>query len=199
MSDQPPLTAALFPELPPLPAAPTMRALSRHAPHLGRLEAIYLRPARLQAVRAVDHAVALVGQGLQGDRAAARAPKLTNEGGVDAGHKRQVTLLQAEHLGVITALAHRGPVDAAELRRNLLISGLNLLAGKALFKDTPLLLCIGDSVQLEITGPCDPCSRMETVLGPGGYHAMRGHGGMTARVRQGGDLRVGDPVRCLPG
>lgn len=187
--------------MPSLPSSPTLRALSRHAPHPGQLEAIYLRPARLQTVHSVDQATALVGQGLQGDRAASRPPSLAQGPGARVGgrDKRQVTLIQAEHLGAIAALAHRGPVDAAELRRNLLISGLNLLACKALFKDTPLLLCIGESVQLELTGPCDPCSRMETVLGPGGYHAMRGHGGMTARVLRGGVLRVGDAVRCLPG
>ncbi|TDP82189.1 MOSC domain-containing protein [Aquabacterium commune] len=188
-----PETHPLFPSASALPAHPTMRELSRHAPHIGRLDAIHLRPARLQAVQSVDSAIALVDQGLQGDRTAARAPSRPG------GSKRQVTLMQAEHLGVIAALTHRDSVDAAALRRNLLVSGLNLVACKALFKDTPLLLCIGTEVQLELTGPCDPCSRMEAVLGPGGYHAMRGHGGMTARVLRGGVLRVGDAVRCLPG
>ena len=184
------MSSTLFPDL---PGAPTLRDLSRHAPHTGRLDAIFLRPARMQPVQSVATAVAIAGRGLQGDRSAAVLP------GKPGGGKRQVTLIQAEHLGVIAALAHREAVDASALRRNLLISGINLLASKGLFKDTPLLLCIGEEVQLELTGPCDPCSRMETVLGSGGYHAMRGHGGMTARVLQGGTLRVGDPVRCVPG
>lgn len=189
MSDTP----SFLPELPGLATPASLRELSRHAPHTGRLDAIYLRPARMQKVVSVDAAIALVDRGLQGDRSAARAPSRPG------GSKRQVTLLQAEHLGVIATLSHNDGLDAALLRRNLVISGLNLLACKALFKDAPLRVCIGSDVQLEITGPCDPCSRMEVVLGSGGYHAMRGHGGMTARVLQGGNLRVGDTVRCVPG
>ena len=103
---------------------------------------------------------------------------------------RAVTLIQAEHLPVIAALAGLAAAPPAKLRRNLVVSGLNLAALRH------RRLRIGGAT-LEVTGPCPPCSRMEEALGPGGYNAMRGHGGWYARVVEPGRLGVGDEVRPL--
>lgn len=158
---------------------PTLAELRTTLPRPGRVEAILLRTQRRGPVTSADRVRALPGQGLAGDRRAERAP--------DPEAKRQVTLVQAEHLEVVARLLGRDAVDPALLRRNLVVSGLNLLALKdARFR-------VGE-VELEGTGPCHPCSRMEELLGPGGYNAVRGHGGITARVLTGGDVCVGDAV-----
>ena len=151
----------------------TLAELQARFAQPGRIEAIWLRPARGEAM--VPFATADVTEaGLAGDRARAG--------------KRAVTLIQAEHVPVIAALAGLDAVDPAVLRRNIVVSGLNLTAfrGKRLRVGAALL---------ELTVPCHPCSKMETVLGHGGYSAIRGHGGMCARVVTPGGVAVGDEVR----
>ncbi len=161
--------------------------LSQH-PGEGRVDGIWLRPARDAPAVAVNAVRALAGRGLDGDRAAARTSRQAG------GSRRQVTLFQAEHLAPLAAWLGRPAIDPGVLRRNLVIAGLNLLAARSPLRGLELLLHIGEEVLLEVTGPCDPCSKMERELGAGAYNALRGHGGVTARVLTDGEIRVGDRV-----
>ena len=146
-------------------------------PRAGRVDWIGLRPARDVAMLPVEVAKATAGKGLSGDRYAS------------GSGKRGITLIQAEHLPVIAALAGHA-LTPALLRRNVVVSGIPLIA----LKDRQFR--IGDVV-LQGTESCDPCSRMETALGAGGYNAMRGMGGLCARIISGGNFRLGDQVVAL--
>lgn len=160
--------------------ATDIATMLRTFPREGRLEWIGLSPARKAPIEVVSEAHCALRTGLEGDRHA-----LGGRG------KRQVTLIQAEHFPVISALVGR-EVGPADVRRNLMVSGINVWA----LKDR--VFRIGDVV-LKGTGPCAPCNRMEANLGPGGYNAMRGHGGITASVVEAGVLRVGDAVVFVDG
>ncbi|NVK40885.1 MAG: MOSC domain-containing protein [Oceanospirillaceae bacterium] len=153
-----------------------MAQLLATLPQQGRLERILIRPSREEAMQGLQQAEIAPGTGIVGDRF---------QGRVDS--KRQVTLFQAEMLPVLASLLHVDSVDPRLLRRNLLVRGISLqaLSGRR-FR-------IGE-VLLEGAGQCHPCSRMEKALGPGGFNAMRGIGGLCARVIEGGRIRVGDSV-----
>lgn len=159
----------------------TIAELTATMPQVGRLEWIGLRPVKREPMQAVAAVEAISNHGLEGDHRLQRKP----------GGKRQVTLIQAEHLPAIASLSGHAEVVPQWLRRNLLVSGINLYALRE------RRFFIGD-VLFEGTGICAPCSRMEQTLGAGGYNAMRGHGGINARVISGGRLHVGDDVRFAP-
>jgi len=160
------------------PESPLADLMARF-PHAGRVGWIGVRPERGQAMRAVDEVEADPGFGLSGDRYRGKSGK------------RHVTLIQAEHLPVMAQLMGWDELDPAVLRRNIVVSGINVIALK---KQT---FRIGEAL-LEGTGPCDPCSKMEMSLGEGFYNIMRGHGGLTARVLEAGTIRIGDAVRFVP-
>jgi len=146
-------------------------------PQTGRLTWIGIRPERRQKPLAVTTVEAITDQHLAGDHYQGKP-----------GSKRQVTLIQAEHLAAVASIMGLPELNPGLIRRNLVVAGINLLA----LKDRQFW--VGE-VLLTYTGQCHPCSRMEENLGPGGYNAMRGHGGITARILQGGQIKLGDPVR----
>ncbi len=149
--------------------------LTSNFPRAGKVQWIGLRPKRDVPMQEVSEANAVADKGLLGDRYAS------------GSGKRGITLIQAEHLPVIAALSGHEEILPATLRRNIVVSGIPLIAliGKK-FR-------IGEVI-LEGTDACDPCERMEAALGPGAYNAMTGHGGLCARILQGGRISIGDTL-----
>jgi len=128
----------------------------------------------------LDHADITVEQGIHGDFRGSLKP---------GRNKRQVTVMAAE--GWRDALRELDAAIPWEQRRvNLLVEGLALEgAGDA-------RIVFDSGLVLEITGECDPCSRMEEVA-PGLKAVLLPHwrGGVTTKVIQSGPIRVGDKVR----
>ncbi len=145
----------------------------------GRVAWIGVRLARRQSLLSCEAVIAATDAGLEGDHYRTRR-----------GGKRQLTLIQSEHLDAIASYLGVGTLSPGLLRRNVVTEQINLLA----LKDKRFQ--IGSAV-LEYTGECHPCSRMEELLGSGGYNAVRGHGGITARIISGGEIRLGDEIKVI--
>lgn len=141
----------------------------------GAVDWIGCRPAR-RADMEVFQSVQVSMAGLDGDRGKAG--------------KRAVTLIQAEHLPAIAAYLGMETIAPSRLRRNIVVSGLNLASLKG------RQVRLGSAV-VELSVVCAPCSRMEEEFGSGGYAAVRGHGGWCAQVIEPGFIAVGDRVEPL--
>jgi len=153
-----------------------VESLIKNLPQTGKLVWVGVRPERKAPLKRLNEVRITEDEGLVGDHFSA-----TNK-------KRQVTLIQQEHLDGVAGMLGKSSIDPVQTRRNLVVQGINLLALRnERFR-------IGDVV-LEGTGYCHPCSRMEENLGDGGYNAMRGHGGITAKVISGGIITLGDEVK----
>lgn len=157
-----------------------IKELISNIPQTGTVEWLSIRPVKRKPPKQVEEVLAETSGGLAGDHYNGKSGK------------RQVTLIQAEHLDTVASILEKESIEPGLTRRNIVVSGINLLAlNEQQFQ-------IGEAV-LEMTGYCHPCSRMEENLGAGGYNAMRGHGGITARVIKSGKIKKGDAVRLIGG
>ena len=113
------------------------------------------------------------GHGIEGDRHAGRG----------SNNARQVLLMDRE------TLAEFG-LSAGEVRENVTTSGLDLSKLQMGWR-----LSVGE-VELEVTGECTPCSRLEEIS-PGLQERSEGRRGILAAVKRSGSVSVGDGVRVL--
>ncbi|MEM1402636.1 MAG: MOSC domain-containing protein [Pseudomonadota bacterium] len=146
----------------------------------GTLDWIGLRRERRKPMEVMHRAMALEGLGLEGDHRSDKTP----------GSGRQVTIISREFIEQTAHFLGQREIDPGQLRRNLVVSGINLHAlrhqrfsiGEALFEARSL---------------CHPCSRMEQALGKGGVAAMLGHGGLCCLILRSGEIRLGDSVQVV--
>lgn len=136
-------------------------------------------------MQALDHAEAIAGSGLHGDRYA------SGVGHWSPIRRRgdQLTLVEAEELEGIEA-THGLNLPPGATRRNVTTRGIRLdtLIGRP-FR-------IG-SVACHGTRRCEPCSYLDGLLGQDVLPALIHRGGIRAEVTKGGVIAVGDPVHLI--
>jgi FdhD protein len=123
----------------------------------------------------LEEAVCHAGQGIAGDR----------YHGEDPGSKKQVTFVSREVVDEMCRALSVGRVDYSALRRNVLVSGvdLNALIGKTFI--------IG-GVVFEGVEECKPCYWMDQAVAPGANAFLAGRGGLRCRILADGVLRTGE-------
>jgi MOSC domain-containing protein YiiM len=140
----------------------------------GKIVSIHWVDADGQPAQPVDEVEILADFGLKNDYRSG------------AGSKRQVTLVAEEMLNAIgTELGVTVAPGAS--RRQLMIKGLDL---NAYVGQT---LRIG-GVTLEGSGLCQPCNRMNEMIGDGAQAALQDRGGLCCRAITGGTVRIGDQI-----
>ncbi len=150
----------------------------------GVIEEIYIAREGSVAMQRVDEVSALGSSGLEGDRYKEGTGYWTPYGDVC-----QVTLIEAEELDEIEREDGLS-VKNGEHRRNIITRGIRLegLRGSR-FR-------VGEAV-LEYDRPRPPCKHVQDLTEPGMTRALRGRGGICARVVEGGRIRAQDEVVAL--
>ena len=153
----------------------------------GTVVGIYVTPDAGGVMQGVQSALAIAGQGLDGDRYAAGAgfysATPTTEGA------RQLTLIELEAIDDVRTQGNVD-LDETETRRNLVTEGVRLreLLGKR--------FTIG-SVLCEGVRGCPPCNHLDELAGKSLMPLLVRTGGLRARIVEGGVITVGDRIEIV--
>jgi MOSC domain-containing protein YiiM len=151
----------------------------------GFVQGIFFAPEGGAQMKGVRAATALEGCGLEGDRYCAGTGHWSRFGRVC-----EVTFIAVEDLVDIERETGVS-VKNGEHRRNVVTRGISL---KTLHRGERFL--VGDVV-FEYRGPRSVCRYIEHLTEPGMTQALKGRGGICARVIENGTLRVGDEIEVL--
>ena len=157
----------------------------------GKLEAIFIGPAKGEPLDKVNSVRALAGAGLEGDRYSTCNGTFSKDTSKNLNKHypadRQITLIEAEAIEA-AARDYDLAIDPAQSRRNLLVRNvpLNHLVGQE--------FTIGE-VRLRGLRLCEPCGHLEKLTQPGIIKAFLHRGGLRAEILCDGILHHGDVVR----
>jgi len=144
--------------------------------HNGRLEAIWIKRARLGPMDPVERAILRAGAGLLNN---------ANQGG-----KRQVTIICKESWAAVTERLGV-EIDPAARRANLMISGIDL-------KNTRGKILQVGSCRIQVWGETRPCERMDQAwMGLRAALQDTWGGGVFGEVLDDGEIGVGDMVQWV--
>ena len=117
----------------------------------------------------------VAGQGIEGDRYFNHKENF----------KGQITFFSEQIAQQLEEAINVPGYDRSEMRRNVLISGidLNSLIGKR-FR-------LG-GIEFSGSEECAPCYWMESAVGPGAHEWLKGNGGLRCRIETSGQLTTGD-------
>jgi hypothetical protein len=169
------VVAGFDPALPPSAARPQLR---------GEVAAIAVADVATGPMRLIEHAEALAGRGLSGDRYAAKAGTFTPAGGKGSGY--DLTLIEAEVLDELL-LPGGDVLSYAAARRNIVTRGIdvNALVGRN-FR-------IGE-VACRGLRLAEPCADLERLAGPGLLRPLIHRGGLRADILDEGQVEQGSPI-----
>ncbi|HTX76149.1 MAG TPA: MOSC domain-containing protein [Terracidiphilus sp.] len=116
----------------------------------------------------------VAGRGIRGDRFFDYKPD----------YKGQITFFSSEVFADVCRTLATGPKSPGVTRRNVFTQGvdLNTLIGKRFRVQ---------GVEFEGVCECSPCYWMDRAIAPGAEKALRGRGGLRARILSNGTLRAG--------
>src|SRR5215212_113072 len=157
----------------------------RRAVMAGFVQGIFFAPEGGAEMKSVQAATALEGCGLEGDRYCAGTGHWSRFGRVC-----EVTFIAAEDLDDIERGTGVG-VKYGEHRRNVVTRGISL---KTLRRGERFR--VGE-VAFEYRGPRSVCRYIERLTEPGITQALKGRGGICARVTENGAIRVADEIELL--
>lgn len=142
----------------------------------GRLEAIWIKPARREAMDPAEKASAVAGRGLAGN--------------ADFDAERQVTIVEREVFEALPTQI-REAIDLSARRANFMVSGIRLA------NTSDRVLEIGPC-RIRIRGETKPCHRMDEAC-PGLQDALKPNwgGGAWGDLLDDGEILVGDGVNWV--